>query len=159
MAKDIKKRDGESWKKETYYFYCPVCEKPHNIKYDASTRKSFDGKYEDDTCFIKTGKCTFCKTKVYVAYDAEQQGVVAYDIKEEDRWEKCLSKLNDELNKLKKVKKQYKADPSDKLKKKKDALKKKCQKLEKEIIDSDNQYEAACLEEMISREIEESAKF
>lgn len=159
MADDIKKRDGEIWKKETYYFYCPVCEKPYNIEYDASTRKSFDGKFEDNTCFIKKGTCAFCNTKLSIAYDADHQGVVAYDIKEEKRWQECTAEFDKAYKKLRKVKKQIKEAPSAELKKKKKALQSECDKLEKEIIAKDNKYEAKCLEQVIARETKDSIKF
>lgn len=159
MGKSIKKREGEIWEKETYYFYCPVCEKPYNIKYDASTRKKFDGEFDEDSCFIKKGKCSFCKVKLYVAYDVEHQGVLAYDIEEEYRWQDCAMEFDKTMQKLLKVKKQLKNKETDELKKKKKALKKKCAKLEKEIIESDNQYEETCLSLVTAREIEESKKF
>lgn len=159
MGKGIKKREGEVWKKETYYFYCPVCEKPYNIKYDASTRTTFDGEYEEDTCFVKQAKCACCKTKLYVAYDVEHQGVLAYDIKEERRWQDCAFEFDKVMTKLIKVKKQLKKKETAELKKKKKSLKKECERLEKEIIDQDNQYEEVCLAQVTAREIEESKGF
>lgn len=159
MTEDIKQREGEIWAKDLYYFYCPVCEKPYNIEYDASTRKSFDGKYEDNTCFIAKGRCQFCETKLSIAYDADHQGVVAYDIKEEKRWKECSAEFEKAWKKLQKVKKQLKEKSSSELKKEKKSLQKNCDELEKRIIDRDNEYEEQCLDQVIAREAAESVPF
>ena len=159
MNSDISERAGEIWGPETYYFYCPACDKAYSIKYDASDRKSFDGKYDDFTCFIKTGKCTFCETQMYVAYDADKLSVVAYDSNEEERWLKCTADYEKKRQKLKKLKQQYKAEPTEALKKKKDTLKRKLEKLEKELIAKDEEYQEDCDRLMIARRQEESTTF
>ncbi len=159
MNSDISERDGETWGPETYYFYCPVCDKSYSIKYDASGRKSFDGKYDDYTCAIKEGKCSFCETQIYVAYDADELRVAAYDINEEERWLKCNADYEKKRQKLKKLKQQFKAEPTDALKKKRDTLKRKFEKLEKELIAKDEEYQEDCDRMMISRRQEESITF
>lgn len=159
MSNEISEREGEIWGPETYYFYCPVCDKSYNIRYDASGRKSFDGKYDDYTCFIKEGKCAFCETQMYVAYDADALQVVAYDIDEEERWLKCTDKYQKRRQKLKKVKQQYKAEPTEALKNKKDTLKRKLEKLEQELIAKDEEYQEDCDRLMIARRQEESSPF
>ena len=159
MKEDIVKREGETWEMETYYFYCPVCDKSYNIDYDASTRKTFDGKYENSTCFVKKGKCQYCETKLYVAYDADRQRMVAYDTKEEKRWKELTDAYSEKWNELKKLKKKLKEEKDDKLKKKKDSLKKKCEAMEKKIVDRDEQYEEECERQMVAREQKESVAF
>ncbi|RPH40532.1 MAG: hypothetical protein EHM86_05575 [Desulfobulbaceae bacterium] len=159
MKEDITKREEEVWGIETYYFYCPVCDKSYNIDYDASSRTAFDGKYENNTCFIKKGKCQFCETKLYVAYDADRLRVVAYDTKEEKRWRQLTDVYSAKWNELKKIKKELKENKDSKLEKKKDSLKKECKAMEKEIIHSDEQYEEQCELQMIAREQKESAAF
>jgi len=159
MKEDITKREEEVWGIETYYFYCPVCDKSYNIDYDASSRTAFDGKYENNTCFIKKGKCQFCETKLYVAYDADRLRVVAYDTKEEKRWRELTDVYSAKWNELKKIKKELKENKDSKLEKKKDSLKKECKAMEKEIIRSDEQYEEQCELQMIAREQKESAVF
>lgn len=159
MKADITRREEEIWGMETYYFFCPVCDKSYNIDYDASTRTAFDGKYEDTTCFVKKGKCDFCGTKLYVAYDADRMRMVAYDSKEEKRWREMTDAYSEKWNELKKIKKALKEEKSDKLIKKKDALKKKCKALEKEINLRDEKYEEHCEQQMIAREQKESVAF
>ncbi len=159
MKEDIKKREGEIWGMETYYFYCPVCDKSYNIDYDASTRTAFDGRYENNTCFVKKGKCQFCATKLYVAYDADRLRMISYDTKEEKRWRELTDAYSEKWNELKKIKKSLKEEKDDKLKKKKASLKKQCETMEKEIIDRDEQYEEQCEQQMIAREQQESVAF
>ena len=159
MKEDITKREEEVWGMETYYFYCPVCDKSYNIDYDASSRTAFDGKYENNTCFIKKGKCQFCETKLYVAYDADRLRVVAYDTKEEKRWRQLTDAYSAKWNELKKIKKELKENKDSKLEKKKESLKKECKVMEKEIISSDEKYEEQCELQMIAREQKESAAF
>ncbi len=159
MNSDISERDGEIWSPEVYYFYCPVCEKSYSIKYDASGRKSFDGKYDDYTCFLKEGKCTFCETHMYVAYDADELSVIAYDSNEEERWLKCTADYEKKRQKLKKLKQQYKAEPTEALKKKRDTLKRKLEKLKKEFITKDEEYQEDCERLTIARRQEESITF
>lgn len=159
MNSDISERAGEIWGPETYCFFCPVCFKPYNIKYDASGRKSFDGKYDDFTCFIKEGACTFCETRMYVAYDADELRIVAYDIKEEDRWLKRSAACEKKRQKLKKLKQQFKAEPTEALKNKKDTLKRKLEKLEKELVAKDEEYQEDCEHMTIARKQEESVPF
>ncbi len=159
MKEDITKREGETWGMETYYFYCPVCDKSYNIDYDASTRTTFDGKYEKNTCFVKKGKCQFCGTKLYVAYDADRLRMISYDTKEEKRWRELTDSYSEKWNELKKIKKSLKEEKDDSLKKKKASLKKKCEIMEKEIIDKDEQYEEQCEQQMIAREQQESVAF
>jgi hypothetical protein len=156
---DIAKREGEIWEMETYYFVCPVCDKSYNIEYNASTRTEFDGKYEDNTCFIKKDRCRFCETKLSVAYDADRLGIVVYDTTEEKRWQELADAYSKEWNKLKKLKKELKKNETKELKEKKESLKKKCRKLEQEIIDTEEQYEEKCERQMIAREQEESVSF
>ncbi len=158
MGKNIKKRKGEVWENETYYFYCPTCEKPYNINYDASTRKEFDGIFEENTCFVKEGKCRFCKANLYVSYDVEYQGMVAYDMEEELRFQEYAEKYDDLVHKLEKVEKKLESKPSKKLKKKRKELKSMCKALEKELLDMDQAYEEKCLSLVTAREIEESVK-
>lgn len=159
MKEDISRREDEIWSMETYYFYCPVCDKSYNIEYDASTRTAFDGKYEDHTCFIKKGTCKFCETKIYVAYDADRLRMVAYDTKEEKRWRELTDRYSAKWQELKKVKKALKEGKDDKLKKTREALKKKCEALEKAIVDRDELYEERCEQQMIAREQQESVQF
>ena len=156
---DIAQRDGETWEMETYYFFCPVCDKSYNIDYNASTRKKFDGQYEDHTCFIKKDRCRFCETKLYVAYDADRLTVVAYDTAEEKRWQKLADNYSKEWDKLKKLKKELDKDGGKGLKDKKEVQKKKCRKLEQEISDTEEQYEEKCERQMIAREQGESVPF
>ena len=159
MNSDISEREGEIWGPETYYFFCPVCDKPYSIRYDASGRKSFDGKYDTFTCFIKEEKCTFCETKLYVAYNADKLHIVAYDSKEEDRWLKCMASYEKKRQKLKKIKQQCKAEPTEALKKKRDTLKRKLDKLKQELIAKDEEYEEDCDRMMTARRHEESVTF
>ena len=159
MSSDISEREGEIWGPETYHFYCPVCDKPYSIKYDASGRKSFDGKYDDYTCFIKEGRCLFCDTRMYVAYDADELGIVAYDINEEERWLKSSAKYKKKRQKLKKVKQQYKTEPTEALKKKRDTMKRKLDKLEQDLIAKDEEYQEDCERMMIARRQEDSITF
>ena len=88
----------------------------------------------------KKGKCQFCETKLYVAYDADRLRMISYDRKEEKRWRELTDAQPEKWNELKKIKKSLKEGKDDKLKKKKEGLKKKCEAMEKEIVERDEQY-------------------
>lgn len=159
MLDDISEREGEIWGPETYYFYCPVCDKAYSIRYDASGRKSYDGRYEDYTCFIREGKCQFCDTDLYVAYDADHLRIVAYDIAEEEHRRKSMNNYDKKRRKLKKLKQLIKEEPTAELKNRRDTLKQKLKRMEEKIIARDEEYLEDCHRLMMARRQEESLTF
>ena len=159
MSDGIEQREGEIWEMHRYYFYCPVCEKPYTIEYDASRRTAFDNKYDEHTCSIGKNSCQFCNTRLLIAYSAELQEVVAYDIEEEKHWKKQSAKFEKAHKKFSRIKKECKRNATDELKDKKKKLRKECAALEKSIVEHDNLYEEHCLAQVMARETQESVPF
>lgn len=155
----IGQREGEIWGPATYYFFCPVCDKSYTIDYDASTRQEFNGRYEANTCIITTGQCRFCSTGLSIAYSADHLEVIAYDTAEEERWADLFAAYRSQWKKLKKARKKLKSNPDRTLQKKKDAAKKACRKLARELRDSEEQYSRRCDERKAARERQESLQF
>ena len=155
----IGQRDGEIWGPANYYFFCPVCDKSYTIDYDASSRREFNGRFEASTCVITTGQCRFCSTDLTIAYSADHLEVIAYDTVEEERWADLFAAYRYQWKKLKKIRKRLTNNPDKSLQKKKDAAKKACRKLARELRDSEEQYTRRCGERKADRERQESLQF
>ena len=156
-AQDQKK--NEIWGKRLFYFHCPVCEKPYSIEFDMNLSPETEPGFDDNTTALTKGDCLFCETKLLIAYDTDQQQVVAYDLVEEKHWQEQSILFEKVWKKLQKLKKAKKTKLTEKQKEKKKALQKSCKKLEKKITLHDNEYSQNCLIQALARKTQESIPF
>jgi hypothetical protein len=159
MIDDIARLDQEIGIPETCYFSCPVCDKPYRIRYDASGRKIYDGKYDDYTCFIKEGRCRYCETALYLAYDADHLCILAYDAAAEERRRRYAARHDKRRRQMKKIKQLLKESPTAELRAKKSQLKQKLERLEMKMITRNEAYLQQCHQLMTARRLEDSVPF
>lgn len=159
MIDDIARLDQESDGPETCYFSCPVCDQPYRIRYDASGRKTYDGRYDEYTCCIGEGSCRYCGTALYLAYDADHLCILAYDADTEDRRRRLAARHDKRRRQLRRIKQLLEANPTADLKAKKSKLKRKLERLEIKMITRNEEYLDRCHQLMTARRLEGSVPF
>jgi hypothetical protein len=146
-------------KPETYHFSCPVCAQPYRIRYDSAGRKVYDGRYDDYTCFIKEAPCAYCQTMLYLVYDADHLGVLAYDSAAEERRRRLADRHEQKRQQLKRMKDMYKRDRAIEFKEKRNRLQRKLKRLENKIFTRNEKYLEECRRMTIARRLEGSVPF
>ncbi len=144
---------------ETHHFSCPVCAQPYHIRYDSAGRKFYDGRYDDYTCFIKEAPCAYCQTLLYLVYDADHLGVLAYDSAAEERRRRLADRHEQKQLQLKRMKEMFSKDRTIALKEKKNRLRRKLERLENKIFARNEKYLEECKRATIARRLEQSVPF
>ena len=151
--------DPDPGRPETYHFSCPVCAQPYRIRYDAAGRKVYDGRYDEYTCFIKEAPCAYCQPLIYLVYDADHLGVLAYDSAAEERRRRLADRHEQKQQQLKRMKVLYSKDRTIALKEKKNRLRRKLERLENKIFARNEKYLEECKRATIARRLEGSVPF
>jgi len=144
---------------EIFHFSCPFCTRPYRIRYDSAGRKTYDGRFDNFTCFIKEGPCGYCQRQLYLVYDAEHLCVTAYDSAAEEHRLHLADRIGRKRLQLKKIKERYRKEGTAGLRKKKDRLRRKLLLLEGRIAASNEKYVEECRRAVIARRLAESIPF